>query len=111
MKTAIFAAKVNRPAANRWGLRLCFAFSVSACFLPALAQQPEPKRAQDRAPSTLRQQAGQSELEKENLNYVAAAPELIKEVLIKDPGLLVELKRWIAREASDNGQVISEEDL
>jgi len=32
------------------------------------------------------QQAGQSELEKENLNYVAAAPAQIKEVLIKDPG-------------------------
>ena len=92
MKTAIFHPSVT---ANRWRLRLCSAFFLSACFLPALAQQPEPKRAQDRAPSTLRQQAGQSELEKENLNYVASAPELIKEVLIKDPGLFVELKRLI----------------
>jgi len=111
MKSAIFAANVKRSAANRWGLRLGSAFFVSACFLPVLAQQPEPKRVQDRAPATQRQQSGQSDLEKENLSYVAAAPELIKEVLIKDPGLFVELKRWIAKEASDNGQVISQEDL
>jgi protein involved in polysaccharide export with SLBB domain len=76
-----------------------------------MAQESEPKRVPERAPATLRQQPGQSELEKENLNYVAAAPALVKEVLIKDPGLLVELKRWIAKEASDNGQIVSEEDL
>src|ERR1700757_4461522 len=111
MKTAILVAKVKRMTANRWGLKLGAAIIVSACSLPVLAQQPEPKRVQDRAPATQRQQAGQSELEKENLNYVAAAPELIKEVLIKDPGLFVELKRWIAKEASDNGQLVSQEDL
>ncbi len=76
-----------------------------------MAQQPDQKRFPQNSPAIQRQQAGQSELEKENLNYVAAAPAQIKEVLIKDPGLLVELKRWIAREASDNGQVVSEEDL
>jgi hypothetical protein len=49
-----------------------------------------------------------SELEKENFSRVAAAPSQIKEVLSKEPGLLVELKRWIAKEASDNGQVVSD---
>jgi len=111
MKPAILVAKVKLMTANRCGLKLGAAILVSACSLPVLAQQPEPKRVQDRAPATLRQQPGQSELEKENLNYVAAGPELIKGVLIKDPGLFVELKRWIAKEASDNGQVVSEEDL
>jgi protein involved in polysaccharide export with SLBB domain len=52
-----------------------------------------------------------SELEKANLARVAASSAQLKEVLIKDPGLLVELKRWIAKEASDNGQVVSDEDL
>jgi protein involved in polysaccharide export with SLBB domain len=52
-----------------------------------------------------------SELEKGNLSRVAASAPQIKEVLIKDPGLLVEVKRWIAKEASDNGQIISDEDL
>jgi len=35
----------------------------------------------------------------------------LKAVLVQDIGLLVELKRWIAKEASDNGQVITDEDL
>ncbi|HXC48941.1 MAG TPA: SLBB domain-containing protein [Candidatus Sulfotelmatobacter sp.] len=111
MKPAIAVPEVQVVAGKRRGLILAAAVLASAWCLPALAQQSEPKRAQDRASDTQRQQLGQSELEKENLNYVAAAPALIKEVLIKDPGLLVELKRWIAREASDNGQVVSEEDL
>lgn len=111
MKPGTALTKGLGMAGGRCGLKLAAAFLASACCLPLLAQQAEPKRVQERSTPGLRQQAGQSELEKENLNYVAAAPALIKEVLIKDPGLLVELKRWIAKEASDNGQVISEEDL
>jgi protein involved in polysaccharide export with SLBB domain len=111
MKPVMVATKVQGITGSRCGLKLATAILASAWCLPALAQQSEPKRVQERAPATQGQQAGQSELEKENLNYVAAAPALIKEVLIKDPGLLVELKRWIAREASENGQVVSEEDL
>ena len=111
MTPGIVLTKGLGMAGGRWGLKLAAALFASTCCLPLLAQQAEPKRVQERSTSVLRQQAGQSELEKENLNYVAAAPALLKEVLIKDPGLLVELKRWIAREASDNGQVISEEDL
>jgi len=111
MKRGVMSSKLQRIASFRTGLKLAAAVFVSTCCLPALAQQSEPKRVPDRTPATLRQQAGQSELEKENLNYVAAAPAQVKEVLIKDPGLLVELKRWIAKEASDNGQLVSEADL
>ena len=46
-----------------------------------------------------------SELEKANLARVAASPAQVREVLIKDPGLLVELKRWVAKETADNGQI------
>src|SRR5262249_53957620 len=35
----------------------------------------------------------------------------IKAVLVKDEGLLVELKRWIAKEATDSGQVVEDSDL
>src|SRR5271157_3044317 len=52
-----------------------------------------------------------SELENENLLRVAASPSQVKEVLLNEPGILVELKRWVAREASDNGQIVSDEDL
>ena len=49
-----------------------------------------------------------SDLAKDNLDYVAASSVEIRAVLIKDAGLMVELKRYIAKEASDNGQVVQE---
>lgn len=52
-----------------------------------------------------------SELTKDNLDRVSASAAQLKEVLLQDTGLLVELKRLIAKEASDNGQVIVDEDL
>ena len=52
-----------------------------------------------------------SELENGNLLRVAASPSQIEEVLLREPGILVELKRWVAREASDNGQIVSDEEL
>jgi polysaccharide export outer membrane protein len=52
-----------------------------------------------------------SDLAKENLDLVAASSIQIREILVRDAGLLVELKRWIAKEASDNGQVLQESNL
>jgi polysaccharide export outer membrane protein len=52
-----------------------------------------------------------SDLEKENQSQVAASSIQIREILVKDAGLLVELKRWIAKEATDNGQVVRESNL
>jgi protein involved in polysaccharide export with SLBB domain len=93
------------------GLEIVAAILLSSSGRAVLAQKLDEKRISEDTPSVRGQHAGQSELENANLNYVAAAPAQIKEVLIRDPGLLVELKRWVAREASDNGQVVSEEDL
>ena len=52
-----------------------------------------------------------SDLAKENLDLVAASSIQIRAILVKDAGLFVELKRWIAKEASDNGQVVQESNL
>jgi protein involved in polysaccharide export with SLBB domain len=52
-----------------------------------------------------------SDLAKDNLDYVAASSVQIREVLAKDAGLLVELKRYVAKEASDSGQVVQESNL
>ena len=52
-----------------------------------------------------------SELAQENMSLVAASPADIRAVLVKDPGLMVELKRWIAKDATDHGQIIGESDL
>ncbi len=73
---------------------------VISC-LPVQSQQQ-----QQRNPS-----AGPSELASENLSRVAASAAQIEEVLRKDPGLLVELKRWIAKEATGRGQIVEDADL
>jgi protein involved in polysaccharide export with SLBB domain len=52
-----------------------------------------------------------SELGRENLSRAAASATDIKAVLIKDTGLMVELKRWIAKDATGHGQIISDSDL
>jgi protein involved in polysaccharide export with SLBB domain len=52
-----------------------------------------------------------SELAKENLEHVAASAGQLKEVLVKDAGILVELKRWVAKEATDNGQIVEDSSL
>lgn len=61
--------------------------------------------------STRNRTTGLSELAKDNLNRVAASAPQIREVLVKDAGLLVELKRWVAKEAADNGQVVEDSNL
>ena len=54
---------------------------------------------------------GLSDLTKDNYGRVAASASDIKATLIGNPGLMVELKLLIAKEASDNGQVVQESDL
>jgi polysaccharide biosynthesis/export protein len=64
-------------------------------------------KAQDQRPVP----TASSELSHENMSLVAASAADIKVVLVKDSGLMVELKRWVAKDATDHGQVISESDL
>jgi len=79
---------------------------------PARAQQrvekPRPAREQDRTENGVAQPP---DLTQENLGRVAASANQIRAVLVKDEGLLVELKRWVAKEATDNGQVVEDSTL
>ncbi len=52
-----------------------------------------------------------SELANENFSRAAASAAQIKSVLAKDAGLLVELKRWVASDATSNGQIVEDSDL
>src|SRR5947208_7662602 len=52
-----------------------------------------------------------SGLTQENLGRVAASAGQIGSVLVKDEGLMVDLKRWVAKEASDSGQVVDDSNL
>jgi polysaccharide biosynthesis/export protein len=52
-----------------------------------------------------------SDLGRDNLRLVAASAGEIKAILFKDAGLMVALKFWVARDATEHGQVVSESDL
>jgi polysaccharide biosynthesis/export protein len=77
---------------------LCLLLSSIVTLLPA--QQ----RTEDRAISA-------SELAKDNLERVAASEGQITAVLNANPGLFVELKRWMAKDAADRGQILRDSDL
>src|SRR5215472_8435854 len=87
---------------------------VAALLLGAMlyAQSDRRVRSESNAPTQDRYRSeALSELAKENLNHVAASSVQIRDVLLKDDGLLVELKRWVAKEAADNGQVVEDSNL
>jgi polysaccharide biosynthesis/export protein len=52
-----------------------------------------------------------SDLARQNLERVAASAEQLESVLHKDAGLMVELKRWVAKDATDHGQLVIDSDL
>ena len=79
--------------------------------LTALAQQQDPSQS-----ASQQSQAGFTvdptpDFGRENLNHVAASASQVREILVKDPGLMVELKRWVAKEATDNGQLVEDDTL
>ncbi|HWZ55434.1 MAG TPA: SLBB domain-containing protein [Verrucomicrobiae bacterium] len=65
------------------------------------------------APSAFAQQGkvDSSELSRQNFDRVAASANDIRTLLSNDSGLMVALKRWIAKDASDHGQFVSDTDL
>jgi polysaccharide export outer membrane protein len=78
---------------------------------PLLCAQDRARVQSDSTAYSPRHAPELSELAKDNLNRVAASSVQIREVLVRDAGLLVELKRWVAKEAADNGQVVEDSNL
>jgi protein involved in polysaccharide export with SLBB domain len=66
-------------------------------------RRPEPRNA-----VTSTRTVEPSDLAKDNLSRVAASSAQIQSVLARDAGILVELKAWVAKEATDNGQVVDD---
>src|SRR6202140_2924883 len=88
-------------APRRWVRRalLCAVLGLATGCLNLFAQtRPQPP-------------VPQSELGRQNMTHVAASVGQLVAILHKDPGLMVELKRWIAKDATDHGQLISDSDL
>src|ERR1700722_2173714 len=101
---------VGRPPLFVTGLLLAFLLTAS---LPTYSQtQPAPQNtAEGGNPSRSRRLSQPNDLANENYEHLAAAPRQIQEVLLKDPGLLVELKRLAIKEATDNGQIVEDSSL
>ncbi|HEY2351606.1 MAG TPA: polysaccharide biosynthesis/export family protein, partial [Candidatus Acidoferrum sp.] len=104
------SSRTNLVSRRRLSLRsiglilfLAAGFSVSAQVRPT---QQNPR--EDTSTSDLRRLPRPSDLAAENYAHLAAAPSDVREVLVKDPGLLVELKRIAIKEATDNGQIVED---
>ncbi len=113
--------------------RNAVAWIVLAVLTPCpamLSQQDQPQQQQQQTPQQIQpqQQTGQqwsppgqnpqddylaplSDLAEQNLNYVAASAADIRAVLIEQPGLLVELQHWVARDATEHGQMVDEQQM
>ena len=99
-------------------LVLSGAVLLSCAVAPSLAQSQAGQKQNQNQASANRQGEGQdvslkapSNLTEENLARVAASVDDITAVLKKDPGLMVELKRWMAADATNHGQLIEDRDL
>ena len=76
--------------------------------LGARAQQENDRRPEPRGVGSSVRTVEGSDLAKDNLRRVAASSAQIQSVLARDAGILVELKIWVAKEATDNGQVVDD---
>jgi len=96
----------------RWSATFGIAvWSLSLAATSASAQSDRNRDDQQGAQIDTRKYSVSSELTKGNLSRVAASAGQIREVLIKNTGLIVELKRWIARDAADSGQIVEDSSL
>lgn len=103
---------------KRVGLFLCCGMLLGAGAVRA-QQSQSPQGSGDTTPAG--GAAGQSTASRaplrrsgivaDNLDRVAATAEQILEVLNRDAGLMVELKRAIAEDAGESGQILEESDL
>jgi len=84
---------------------------VACMFYAGMSAQEENTRhdAQYAAPPARSSEV--SDIARENLARVAASASQLQAVLVRDPGLLVELKLWVAKEATDNGQIVEDSAL
>src|SRR5271154_1691161 len=83
----------------------------TACVLIAVLFGCLATSAQNQRSASMPSSERSSDLGRDNLSRVAASAADLKIVLLKDAGLLVELRRWIAKDATDHGQVVSDSDL
>src|SRR5271154_378162 len=90
-------------------LILGFVLALVSCVSLRAQENTSPRISRD-VVSSLRTPEP-SDLAKENLERVAASTIELKAIFLRDPGLLVELKRWVAKETTDYGQIVEDSTL
>src|SRR5580693_2429077 len=89
------------------GFGLAFLF-CAPCYAQQQVERPRSTREPARNDYGVEQAP---DFAQENLRRVAASATQIRAVLVNNEGLLVELKRWVAKEATDSGQVVEDSSL
>lgn len=89
---------------------VCFCLGMAFCG-PLKAQQQSEKRIVPEQGTSNHRAEEPSDFAQDNLNRVAASADQLLEVLNKEAGLMVELKRLLAQEATISGQILEESDL
>jgi len=95
-----------------WKVALALLVCLWLCSV-LLAQMSEPQNERPAVQPALQKTKAPevSDLAKDNYGRVAASSSDIRAVLVREAGLLVELKRWVAKEATDNSQIVEDADL
>jgi len=106
---------IEQPVSFWWAARQAAATLLAVSLALPLAQaQQQPQQAgtqQSVAKSPGKALARTPDIISDNLDRVAASADQILEVLNKEAGLMVELKRLLAQEAGISGQILEESDL
>src|SRR5580698_8006894 len=95
----------------------CIALLVFCQILGQTTHSQTPEQARSKQSDTSQTNAPQSrndnwsDLAKDNSDRVAASSLQIRDVLIGNAGLMVELKHWVAKEATDSGQVVDDANM
>jgi polysaccharide export outer membrane protein len=97
---------INSFCDRLWAVKVWRAIVASALLLVALRHAPA-AHARQRNDA----KANATDLSLQNQNRVAATAQEIRAILVNDAGLMVELKHWVARDASDHGQILNDVDL
>jgi len=113
--------KRGQQARSGWNIFLAAAIFLFVGARDAAAQDPSAREntarretpyLQPSAAQTSRQMGRPgADIVADNLDRVAASAEEILEVVNREPGLMVELKRLLAQDAGANGQLLEESDL
>ena len=98
------AAIFSRTRISKREIAITFAMLFVVCLLLSPSAQAQSRQT---TPASM----PPSDLARQNMEQVAASAMQIESILHKDTGLMVELKRWVAKDATDHGQLVIDSDL